>query len=128
MSALCAASPRDTNAANAPPAPVEFRYTQTESFVSLLAELRASLLISTYQANKLLVARATASGLSMLVRNFDRPMGMAVDSSRLALGTRDGVVIASRSPLDRLSRETAPKLAGVGPPRLVPAWAAAFTN
>lgn len=89
MSALC--SPPNTNAAVAPPAPVEFRYTQTESFVSLLAELRASLLISTYQANKLLVARATAGGLSMLVRTFDRPMGLAVDADRLTIGTSNQV-------------------------------------
>ena len=44
---------------------VEFHYTQTESFPALLNELRASLLISTYQANKLLVARAAGGGLSL---------------------------------------------------------------
>jgi uncharacterized protein (TIGR03032 family) len=70
------------------PAPVEFRYSQTESFVAILHELRASLLISTYQANKLLVARAAGSGLNTLVRTFDRPMGIAADPRRLALGTR----------------------------------------
>ena len=32
---------------------VEFHYTQTESFVELLNQLEASLLVSTYQANKL---------------------------------------------------------------------------
>lgn len=98
MSALCTATPRDTNVAVAPPAPVEFRYTQTESFVSLLAESGASLLISTYQANKLLVARATSGGLSTLVRSFERPMGMAVDSGRLALGTRDRIWFMRNAP------------------------------
>ena len=39
----------------------------------------ASLLVSTYQANKLLVCRAAGAGLSMLVRTFDRPMGLAID-------------------------------------------------
>src|SRR5262245_44613936 len=73
------------------PAAVEFRYTQTESFPALLTELRASLLVSTYQANKLLVARAAGVGLSTLVRSFDRPMGLAADARRLAVGTRDGV-------------------------------------
>ena len=52
----------------APPAPVAFHYTQTDSFVALLRQLGASLLITTYQANKLLVARAAGAGLSMLVR------------------------------------------------------------
>src|SRR5438105_4834504 len=58
------------DAAPAPLQPVSFHYTQTDSFVALLAELGASLLISTYQANKLLVARASGAGLSMLVRTF----------------------------------------------------------
>src|SRR5262249_51466051 len=59
-----------------------------DSFVALLQQLGASLLVSTYQANKLLVARAAGGGLSMLVRTFDRPMGLAADGGRLALGTR----------------------------------------
>ena len=67
------------SAAPAAPAAVEFRYTQTDSFAALLKQLGASLLITTYQANKLLVARAAGSGLSMLVRTFERPMGVAVD-------------------------------------------------
>ena len=61
-----------------PPAPVEFRYIQTDSFAEVLRELGASLVITTYQANKLLVARAMGEGLSMLVRTFDRPMGSAM--------------------------------------------------
>lgn len=75
----------------APPAPVAFHYTQTESFVALLNELGASLLISTYQANKLLVARAAGAALSTLVRTFERPMGIALKGRRLALGTRNQV-------------------------------------
>jgi uncharacterized protein (TIGR03032 family) len=73
------------------PAAVEFHYTQSESFVALLHELRSSLLVSTYQANKLLAVRASGQGLSTLVRTFERPMGLAVDGSRLALGTRKEV-------------------------------------
>ena len=65
--------------AAAAPAPVEFRFTQTDSFVALLNQLGAALVVSTYQANKLLVARAAGGGLSMLVRTFERPMGLAVD-------------------------------------------------
>jgi uncharacterized protein (TIGR03032 family) len=77
--------------AEAPPAPVEFHYAQDEGFVALLQQLRASLLVSTYQANKLLAVRADGKGLSTLVRTFDRPMGMAVSGRRLALGTRNSV-------------------------------------
>src|SRR5262245_35332541 len=81
-----------------PPAPVEFRYTQTDRFVTVLQELGASLLVSTYQANKLLVARATGAGLNTLVRTFERPMGIAADSRKLALGTRGHVWMFRNAP------------------------------
>ncbi len=80
------------------PHAVPFRYTQTDGFVALLQQLGASLLVSTYQANKLLVARAAGGGLSMLVRTFDRPMGLAVDGHRLALGTRDRIWTLRNAP------------------------------
>lgn len=73
------------------PAPAEFRYAQSDGFVELLSQLRASLLVTTYQANKLLAVRAGAGGLSTLVRTFDKPMGLAVDGQRMALGTRKEV-------------------------------------
>jgi len=83
--------PHPDGCAEAPPAPVEFHYAQTDSFIALLHNLRASLLVSTYQANKLLVVRAAGNGLSTLVRTFDRPMGLAVDGLQLALGTRNQI-------------------------------------
>src|SRR5438552_10647902 len=82
----------------AAPAAVPFHYTQTDSFVALLQQLGASLLVSTYQANKLLVARAAGAGLSMLVRTFDKPMGLAADSRRLALGTRNQIWLLRNAP------------------------------
>ena len=97
MSAVVAMPPvkrPDQSTPSAPPtAPtaVPFHYTQTESFVALLQQLGASLLVSTYQANKLLVARVAGAGLSMLVRTFDRPLGMAVDAQRLTIGTRNQI-------------------------------------
>ena len=54
--------------------------------------------MSTYQANKLLVARAAAGGLSMLVRTFERPMGLAVDSRRLTIGTRNQIWFLRNAP------------------------------
>jgi uncharacterized protein (TIGR03032 family) len=85
-------------AAPSPPLPLEFHYTQTESFVALLHELGVSLLVSTYQANKLLAVRASGQGLSTLVRTFDRPMGLAVDPRRLAIGTRKEVWFLRNAP------------------------------
>src|SRR5712692_7500369 len=77
---------------------VEFHYTQTDSFVALLHQLGASLLVSTYQANKLLVVRAARGGLSTLVRTFDRPMGLAAEGRRLAVGTRTEVWLLRNAP------------------------------
>src|SRR5687768_710003 len=91
-----------------PPAPVAFHYVQTDSFVALLHELGASLLVSTYQANKLLAVRASGSGLSTLVRTFDKPMGLAVDGPRLALGTRKEVWFLRNAP------DIAPQVEPVG--------------
>jgi uncharacterized protein (TIGR03032 family) len=82
----------------APPSPIALHYTQTDSFVALLRELGASLLVSTYQANKLLAVRACDDGLSTLVRTFDKPMGMAIDGARLALGTRKEVWFLRNAP------------------------------
>jgi uncharacterized protein (TIGR03032 family) len=73
------------------PAPVVFNFTQSDSFAPLLKRLGVSLLVTTYQANKLLVLREEAGGLSILVRTFDRPMGVAADAARIALGTREQV-------------------------------------
>jgi uncharacterized protein (TIGR03032 family) len=81
-----------------PPAPVAFHYTQSDSFTALLHQLGASLLVSTYQANKLLAVRASGNGLSTLVRTFDKPMGLAVDGPRLALGTRKEVWFFRNAP------------------------------
>ncbi len=91
---------RDRTTAAATPATnaVEFHFTQTDRFPALLQQLGVSLLISTYQANKLLVARSAGAGLSMLVRTFDRPMGVAADIRRLALGTRDQIWFLRNAP------------------------------
>ena len=101
---------RGTDAAGTPQAPpaVPFHYTQTDGFPTLLRQLGVSLLVSTYQANKLLVARAAGAGLSLLVRTFDRPMGLAVDGPRLALGTRKEIWFLRNAP------DIAPRIEPVG--------------
>src|SRR5262245_38681710 len=90
--------PSTPGASSAAPVAVEFRYTQTDSFVELLHRLGASLLVSTYQANKFLAVRASGGGLSTLVRTFDKPMGLAAAAGRLALGTRKEVWFFRNAP------------------------------
>src|SRR6186713_1211235 len=82
----------------AAPTAVAFHYTQTDGFVAVLGQLGVSLLVSTYQANKLLVARAAGGGLSMLVRTFERPMGLATDARRLMIGARNQIWFLRNAP------------------------------
>jgi uncharacterized protein (TIGR03032 family) len=104
MSNLCLL-PRPEPARDGPPATAEaattavaFHYTPTDGFVVLLQQLRAALLVTTYQANKLLVVRGAPNGLSTLVRSFDRPMGLAVDARRMVLGTHNQVWFLRNAP------------------------------
>src|SRR5262249_41612851 len=96
------------DASATPATAVPFHYTQSESFVALLKQLSASLLVTTYQANKLLVARATGNGLSLLVRTFDQPMGLAVDERSITLGTRTQVWTLCNAP------DIAPRVEPIG--------------
>ncbi len=59
----------------------------TADFGPLLMELSVSLLVSTYQAGKLVVLRAERGGINTHFRTFNAPMGVACDGDRLAVGT-----------------------------------------
>ncbi|HLQ44191.1 MAG TPA: DUF4915 domain-containing protein [Planctomycetaceae bacterium] len=48
-------------------------------------------MVSTYQLGKLAVFRARHEKLSMLLRTFDKAMGFAVNSQRLAIGTKNSI-------------------------------------
>jgi uncharacterized protein (TIGR03032 family) len=61
--------------------------SHTAGFPGLLRRLGASLAISTYQAGKLVVLRADGDNLNTHFRGFNRPMGIAATSGRLAVGT-----------------------------------------
>src|SRR5262249_54067835 len=84
----------------ATPTPPEnpFHYLHSAGLPALLEGLRASLLVSTYQAGKLVIVRAAQGRLSTLLRSFEQPMGMAVDARRLALGTRSQVWFLHNAP------------------------------
>jgi uncharacterized protein (TIGR03032 family) len=74
----------------APPAPAlpPLRSVHTTNFGPLLGELGLSLLVTTYQAGKLVMLRQNDEGtLNTHFRAFPRPMGLAVAGDRLAIGT-----------------------------------------
>ena len=59
----------------------------TQNFPSLLRQLGASLLVTTYQAGKLVIVRDEGDHLNAHFRVFQAPMGMALAGDRLAIGT-----------------------------------------
>ena len=70
-----------------------FSSQHSSTLVELLHKARASVVISTYKSGHVIFARAGEEKLDTHVFGFNRPMGMAVDGPRLAIGT--GLTIES---------------------------------
>src|SRR5271165_1655660 len=64
------------------------RAVHTPNFPALLRQLGASLLVTTYQAGKLVLVRDEGDHLNTHFRTFQAPMGMALAGDRLAVGTK----------------------------------------
>jgi uncharacterized protein (TIGR03032 family) len=76
--------PASTTDAEQPP---PLRSVHTASFPPLLERLGASLLITTYQAVKLVIVRSEGDHLNTHFRSFQSPMGLALAGDRLAIAT-----------------------------------------
>ena len=64
----------------------------------LLESLGATLAITTYQANKLLLIRSEVDGLNSHFRNLPVPMGIAFNGRDLAVGLRSEIVVFQNQP------------------------------
>ena len=58
----------------------------TTSLPSILARLGVSLVVSTYQAGKVILVREDQGTINTHFLNFNKPMGIAVDGQRLTVG------------------------------------------
>lgn len=67
----------------------EFEYTP--SLPQILTHLKSSLLISTYQAQKVFVVGADGDKLSVSHIAYEQPMGIAVMNDRIAIGSRSQI-------------------------------------
>ncbi len=63
------------------------RSVHTSNLPGILEQLGISVLVSTYQAGKLVLLRNENGVLNTHFRVFDKPMGLAVQANRLAIGT-----------------------------------------
>ncbi len=73
---------------DAPAAGLEVRYEFTPILPEILKHVRSSLFVTTYQAGKLMVLGAVGNELKIAFHSFEQPMGLAIDESRMALGTK----------------------------------------
>ncbi|MGB3535931.1 MAG: TIGR03032 family protein [Microcoleaceae cyanobacterium] len=63
------------------------RSIHTTNFPNLLNQLGISLVVSTYQAGKLIVVRPDGETINTHFRQFKKPMGVAADHEKMAIGT-----------------------------------------
>jgi uncharacterized protein (TIGR03032 family) len=75
-----------------------FSSRHTQSFRVLLDTINASLLITTYQAGRLIMVRSSPAGLNSHYRALPTPMGVAFDGRNLAIGTRSEVMVFQNQP------------------------------
>ena len=74
--------------------PIPFHYTHSPTLPKLLWRLGCTLVVSTYQAGKVIFIRATSpETIEQHALDFPRPMGLAVSDQRIAVATRDEVVV-----------------------------------
>lgn len=64
-----------------------FASQHTESFPDALRQLGVSVLVSTYQAGRLIILRAGEDALNTHFCSLERPMGLAAAGGRVAVGT-----------------------------------------
>src|SRR6516225_4033067 len=74
---------------NGAPRSREVRHQYTHSLPPLLSQLGVSLLVSTYQAGKVVAVGVASGELALSYHNFERAMGLAVKP--------DGVAVAARA-------------------------------
>ncbi len=80
----------------------------TNNLPAILDHFGISLAVSTYQAGKVILVRSDGGGINTHFRDFNKPMGLAVDGQRLTVGGQNTVWYYRNMPA------VAPKLAPLG--------------
>ncbi len=71
--------------------PVEVRYEHSQGLPALLEQLELSVLLSTYQAGRVMSVGSHLGELRLGFSHFDQAMGLCRTASGIAVGTRDGI-------------------------------------
>lgn len=80
-------TPAEANAESSDNGLSPLRSVHTSSFAEILTKLNASLVVSTYQAGRLIMLRPDGETLNTHFRGFNKPMGVAIAGDRMAIGT-----------------------------------------
>ncbi len=68
-------------------------------FVGWLAQAGGTLFVSTYQAGKVAMIGHDGRQVTLLMRQFDKPLGVALAGDRIALATRHDLTVFADAPL-----------------------------
>lgn len=79
--------------------PVQIECGASPSFEAWLSHAGGSVAVTTYQAGKVALIGWDGRQLTLLMRQFEKPMGIAFDGNRLALATRLELTVLSNAPL-----------------------------
>lgn len=71
--------------------PVEVRYEHSQALPALLEQLELSVLLSTYQAGRVVSVGSHQGELRLGFSRFDQAMGLCRTASGIAVGTRDAI-------------------------------------
>jgi uncharacterized protein (TIGR03032 family) len=79
--------------------PVEIQCLASATFKEWLAWTGGSLAVSTYQAGKVAMVGWDGRQVTLLMRDFDKPLGLAAAGNRMVLATRHDLCIFTNTPL-----------------------------
>jgi len=82
-----------------PNKPVHIGCAASESFSDWISEAGGSLLLTTYQAGKMAAIGWDGRQVTLLMREFDKPLGLAIQGSQVALATRYDLWKLANAPL-----------------------------
>ena len=79
--------------------PVRIECSASEAFRDWLARAGGAMVVTTYQAGKVAVVGWDGARVTLLMREFDKPLGMAIADDRMVLATRNDVWLLANAPL-----------------------------
>jgi uncharacterized protein (TIGR03032 family) len=79
--------------------PVAIACEATPGFLNWLAQAAGAVAVSTYQAGKVALIGWDGRQVTLLMRQFDKPLGLTGSADRLALATRHDVTLFANAPL-----------------------------